>query len=41
MTRIPLRSTLVLFAIAAATALPLAGCFPLMAGGAAVYFRIG
>lgn len=36
MTRIPLRSTLVLFAIAAATALPLSGCFPLMAGGAAV-----
>ena len=36
MTRTPLRSTLVLFAIAAATALPLAGCFPIMAGGAAV-----
>ena len=37
MTRTSLRrSTLSLLVLAAATILPLSGCFPLMAGGAAV-----
>ena len=36
MTRTSLRSSLALLALAAATLLPLSGCFPIMAGGAAV-----
>jgi osmotically-inducible protein OsmY len=36
MTRTSSRSSLALLALAAATLLPLSGCFPLMAGGAAV-----
>jgi len=36
MTRTSLRSTLALLVLATASTLPLSGCFPLMAGGAAV-----
>ncbi|MBI5781921.1 MAG: BON domain-containing protein [Rhodocyclales bacterium] len=36
MTRTSSRSSLALLALAAATLLPLSGCFPIMAGGAAV-----